>query len=59
MLSHNIFVLSGLIQIQKRIQNPFENCFGNFEKKKKKIFPLLSAFGPAQPRALRLGPSLS
>jgi hypothetical protein len=47
MLSHNIFVLSGLIQIQKRIQNPFENCFGNFEKKKKKIFPLLSAFGPA------------
>jgi hypothetical protein len=42
-----IFVLSGLIQIQKRIQNPFENCFENFEKKKKRVYSLLSVFGLA------------
>jgi hypothetical protein len=47
MLLHWIFVLGGLIQIQKRIQNPFENFFENFEKKKKKSYLLLSDFGPA------------
>jgi hypothetical protein len=28
----------GCFKIQKRIQNSFENCFGNSEKKKKKEF---------------------
>jgi hypothetical protein len=31
------FVLSGLIQIQKRIQNLLENGFEKLEKKKKKF----------------------
>jgi hypothetical protein len=47
MLLHWIFVLSGLIQLQKRIQNPFENCSENFEKKKQRDSPFLSVFGPA------------
>jgi hypothetical protein len=47
MLPHNIFVLSGLIQIQKRIQNLLKNGFQKLEKKKKRNFPLLLAFGPA------------
>jgi hypothetical protein len=44
MLLYWIFVLSGLIQIQKRIQNPFENGFGKFGKKMKRITPLSCRF---------------
>jgi hypothetical protein len=54
MLSHNIFVLSGLIQIQKRIQNLLKNGFQKLEKKKKRNFPLLLAFGPAIRQACSL-----
>jgi hypothetical protein len=55
MLLHWIFVLSGFIQIQKRIQIPFENRFGKLEKKKKKekkenVFFILS-FWPISPAA--------
>jgi hypothetical protein len=41
MLLHWIFVLSGLIQIQKRIQNLLENGFEKLGKEKEKdFFPL-------------------
>jgi hypothetical protein len=42
-----IFVLSSLLQIQKRIQNILENSFGKLENKKRKGFPPpFLAFGP-------------
>jgi hypothetical protein len=50
MLLHIIFVLSGLIQKQKRIQNSIESGFRKFGKEKEKDFPPLSSFwhvGPA------------
>jgi len=38
MLLHIYFVLRGLIQVQKRIQNLFENVFGNFKNTNKRVF---------------------
>jgi hypothetical protein len=47
MLLHWIFVLSGLIQLQKRIQNSFEIALKILKRKRKRVSPLLSGFGPA------------
>jgi hypothetical protein len=47
-----IFILSGLIQIQKMIQNLLENALKCCEKKKRKEFSLFSAFGPCSPCSL-------
>jgi hypothetical protein len=47
--------LSGWFQIQKRIQNLFENGYGKLEKKKKRkkiLFGFLAQFSP-QPAAHR------
>jgi hypothetical protein len=50
MLLHIVFVLSGLIQIQKRIQNPFQNAFENLEKEKEFLLSLtIPLFRPAWP----------
>jgi hypothetical protein len=43
------FELSGLNQIQKRIQNLFGKCFGKLVKKKKKSFIPLLSFRPSPP----------
>jgi hypothetical protein len=54
-----IFVLSGLFQIQKRIQNLLENSFGKLENKKEKEkgFSLLSWLLAHRPsRLLRSSP---
>jgi hypothetical protein len=42
-----IFVLSGLLQIQKRIQNLLKNGFEKLKKKKKRVPPPFLAFGPS------------
>jgi hypothetical protein len=39
--------MSGLIQIQKGIQNLFRKCFGKFVKKKKRSFIHLLSFRPS------------
>jgi hypothetical protein len=48
--------MCGFHQNEKRIQNSFENCFGNLEKKMKGFLslslPSLSPFGPGGPAAL-------
>jgi hypothetical protein len=41
--------MSGLIQIQKGIQNLFGKCFGKFVKKKKKSFIHFLSFRPSSP----------
>jgi hypothetical protein len=46
--------LSGLNQIQKRIQNLLKNGFEKLEKEKEKDFSLISVFGPTQPERLSL-----
>jgi hypothetical protein len=53
MLLHIIFVLSGLLQNSKGIQNPFQNAI--VEKKRKfLLLPSFSAFGPSSPSSLAL-----
>jgi hypothetical protein len=51
MLLHIIFVLSGLIRKQKRIQNSIESGFRKFGKEKEKDFSTLSGFWPVGPAA--------
>jgi hypothetical protein len=46
MLLLGIFTLSGLLQIQKRIQNLLENGFGKLKKKKKRVSPSPLGFWP-------------
>jgi hypothetical protein len=54
-----IFVLSGLILIQKRIQNLFEIPLKNWKKKKKEnIFHFILGFRPIGPAAIRFFPRL-
>jgi hypothetical protein len=47
MLLHNISYCVLCLKTKKRIQNPFKNGFGKFEKKKR-ISPLLPLFWPAR-----------
>jgi hypothetical protein len=53
-----IFVLSGLLQIQKRIQNLLKNGFEKLKKKKKRV-PLLSWLLARQPSRLLLPASFA